>query len=177
MTKALWIVLILFVVGNALFVLPVHLSSDKVTTSYSINYKKDSGLIRAVFPDSPLCTQLTLPSGYDVLYNSLAPHNAAAKKSCMHINVTLTHNIGFMSLLFPFYKSTQFSSDIAFYSIITRGDTPGADSVALIGNMRVNGRLSVAGICSPLYVRTLAEKSLMELLKKEMAKVEADVGK
>jgi hypothetical protein len=176
MTKIAWIVLALFLAGNALFVLPVHLSKDTLTTSYTINYKKDSALIHTVFPDSIVCTEVILPNGYDALYKQLQPIAPAGKKPCMHVNVTLTHNVGFMSLLFPFYKTTHFTSDISFYSIITIGDTPGRDSVALIGNIRVNGNLSVAGICSPLYVRTLVEKSLMEVLKKEMIKVESGIN-
>ena len=177
MTKIAWTVLALFLVGNALFVLPVHLSKDTLTTSYIINYKKDSALIHAVFPDSLVCTEVTLPNSYETLYQQLPPTAAAGKKPCMHINVTLTHNVGFMSLLFPFYKTVRFNSDISFHSIITIGDMPGRDSVALIGNIRVNGNLSVAGICSPLYVRTLVEKSLMEVLKKEIINVEKDINR
>jgi hypothetical protein len=177
MIKALWIVLALFVIGNALFVLPVHFSNDKVVTSYRTTYKKDSALIRTIFPDSPLCLELSLPTGYDGLYKSLDKKTSPAGKPCMHVNATLTHNVGFMSLLFPFYKSTQFNSDISFYSIITIGDLPGRDSVALIGNIHVNGRLSVGGICSPLYVRTLVEKSLVDILKKEIDGVEVKINR
>jgi len=177
MIKALWIVLALFVIGNALFVLPFHFSSDKVVTTYTINYKKDSFLIHSVFPDSPHCLEITLPSGYNALYNTNAKKKSPTGKPCMHVNVTMTHNVGFMSLLFPFYKSTRFDSDISFYSIVTVGDLPGSDSVALIGNIHVNGLLSTGGICSPLYARTLVEKSLLDILKKEMDKVEVGIDR
>jgi hypothetical protein len=176
MTKALWIALALFVIGNALFVLPFHFSDDKVVTSYQTTYKKDSALIHAVFPDSPLCLELSLPTGYDGIYKSIDKKISPTGKQCMHVNATLTHNVGFMSLLFPFYKSTQFNSDISFYSIITIGDKPGSDSVALIGNIHVNGRLAVGGICSPLYARNLVEKSLMDILKKEMDGVQKKIN-
>lgn len=175
MIRALWVILALFVIGNALFVLPVHFSNDKVITNYYATYKKDSALIRTVFPDSPLCLELSLPTGYNTMYKSLETKKAAGK-NCMHVNVTLTHNVGFMSLLFPFYKSTQFDSDMSFYSIVSIGDAPGSDSVALVGNIHVNGRMSIGGVASPLYARNIVEQKLMEILKKEMDSVQARIN-
>ena len=74
----LWVLLALFLIGNAFFILPYHYSEDKVTSSYYINYKKDSALLRNVFPDTAIQLKLNMPPGYEILYRK--DSNAVKKK-------------------------------------------------------------------------------------------------
>jgi hypothetical protein len=172
----LWILLALFIIGDALFVLPYHFSTDSITTNYSINYKKDSSLIRNVFPDSGIQLKINLPHGYDTMYTD---SRKPARDSPYHlfVNVSVFHNLDFTALIFPFYKVTTFNSVIPFYSIIKASNAPDMDSTVLIGNIVINGKVNVLGICTPLYARTLVEKNLMSVLKKEMIRIEADINR
>jgi hypothetical protein len=174
----LWSLLALFLIGDAFFVLPYHFSNDAVTTNYYINYKKDSALLRNVFPDSGIQLKLNMPPGYETLYNG---NDAVTKKrdSPYHlfVNVSVFHNLDFMALSFPFYKITTFNGVIPFYSIIKASNAPDMDSTALIGNIVINGKIAVKGICTPLYARTLVEKNLASILKNEVSKIEADINR
>lgn len=178
MTKIIWIILLLFVVGNAFFVLPVHLSKEVLTTDYSANYKKDSDLLRAVFPDSAIHLQVNMPVEYEKLYlQTNTVDFRKGKQAYILVNVSISNNLDFASLLFPFYKVASYNSIIAFYSIIKVANAPERDSTVLIGNISVKGKLSVAGISTPLYVRTLVEKELVNVFKKEMSLVEQDINR
>lgn len=172
----LWSMLALFLIGDAFFVLPVHLSGDAVTTNYYINYKKDSQLLRNVFPDHPIRLKLNMPAGYETLYgNDDLKKNDSSYN--LLVNVSVFHNLDFTALAFPFYKLTSFNGVIPFYSIIKASNEPDRDSTALIGNIVINGKISVKGICSPLYARTLVEKNLVTVLKKEIARIETDINR
>ena len=178
MTKIIWIVLLLFVVGNAFFVLPVHFSKDVLTTDYSINYKKDSDLLRAVFPDSNIHLQVNMPAAYENFYKETNTTDfRTGKQSYILVNVSVSNNLDYASLLFPFYKAASYNSIIAFYSIIKVANAPERDSTVLIGNISIKGKLSVAGICTPIYVRGLVEKELVNVFKREMHLVEQDINK
>ncbi|MEP6747640.1 MAG: hypothetical protein ABJB86_07935 [Bacteroidota bacterium] len=174
----LWSLLGLFLIGDALFVLPYHLSSDSVTTNYYINYKKDSLLLRNVFPDSGVQLKLNMPPGYEALYNSI-DGGAGKRDSPNHlfVNISVFHNLDFMALSFPFFKVTSFNGVIPFYSIIKASNAPDMDSTVLVGNIVVNGKLSITGICSPVYARALVEKDLASILKKEMDKIQIDINR
>ena len=174
----LWVLLALFLIGNAFFILPYHYSEDKVTSSYYINYKKDSALLRNVFPDTAIQLKLNMPPGYEILYRK--DSNAVKKKYNpfhLFVNVSVFHNLDFTALSFPFYKLTSFNGAIPFYSIIKASNAPDMDSTALIGNIVINGKISVKGICTPEYARTLVEKHLAVILKKEMDKIEEDINR
>ncbi len=179
MKKFLWSIVVLFLIGDAFFVLPWHLSSDTITSNYYINYKKDSLLLRNVFPDSGIELKLNIPPGYEKMYEGI---DIGVKKndSLQHqlfVNASLFHNLDFTALAFPFYKVTSFNSVIPFYSIIKASNAPDMDSTALIGNIVIKGKVMVAGICTPQYVRTLVEKDLTGILKKEMNKIEVDINR
>ena len=174
----LWIFLALLLIGDALFVLPFHFSEDTITTNYTVNYKKDSGLLRNVFPDSAIRLRLNMPPMYEAIYRPIDSHvkNQGNPYSLL-VNVSLSHNLDFTALLFPFYKVTTFNSVIPFYSIIKASNAPDMDSTALIGIININGKLTVKGICTPVYARSLVEKELTAILKKEMNKVEMDINR
>jgi len=176
MKIVLWSLLALFLVGDAFFVLPVHLSGDTVTSRYDINYKKDSLLLRNVFANQPVRLQLNMPPAYQKLFGAESkrmPDSAAP----MLVNVSVFHNLDFTAVSFPFYKLTSFNGVIPFYSIIKASNEPDRDSTALVGNLVINGKLTVKGICSPLYARTLVEKELVAILKKEISKIEVDINR
>jgi hypothetical protein len=178
MKVILWSLLALFLIGDAFFILPYHFSSDTLTTSYYINYKKDSLLIRNVFPDSGIQLKLNMPPGYEILYKT---NDSAIRKrdSPYHlfVNVSVFHNLDYIALSFPFYKITSFNGVIPFYSIIRASNAPDMDSTALIGNIVINGKIIVKGICTPIYARTLVESKLTAILKKEVSKIEADINR
>lgn len=177
MKTILWSLLALFLIGDAFFVLPVHLSSDAVDAAYYINYKKDSVLLRNVFPDSGIALKLNMPPGYERMYENTSG-TGKHKDSLVHslfVNVSVFHNLDFTALAFPFYKVTTFNGVIPFYSIIKASNE--TDSTALIGNIVVNGKVTVKGICTPLYARTLVEKYLANILKNEMDKIGADINR
>lgn len=178
MVKFLWLLLILFVLGNAFFVLPVHFSKETFNNSYSANFKKDSDLLRAVFPDSNIHLQVNMPVEYRQFYtDSSGTSSKTGNKQFIVVNVSVSNNLDFASLLFPFYKLVNYNGIIAFYSIIRVDNAPDRDSTVLIGNIAVKGKLSVAGICTPLYVRSLVEKDLVNTFQKQMALVETDLNK
>jgi hypothetical protein len=178
MTKLIWIVLSLFVVGNAFFVLPFHFSTETLSTNYSVNYKKDSDLLHAVFPDSTIHLQANMPAEYEKMYKETGFIDfKTGRQSFILVNVSILHNLDFIALSFPFYKVSSFNGVVSFYSIIKIANIPGRDSTVLIGNITINGKLSVAGICSPLYARTLVEKEMVNVFKKEMNKVELDINR
>jgi len=174
----LWSVLALFLIGDALFVLPYHLSADKITSTYDVNYKKDSLLLRDIFRDSTIQVRLNMPPLYDAIYKSA---DSVAKRPerqyFIMVNVAVFHNLDFTALAFPFYKVTSFKGVIPFYSIIKASNMPGMDSTALVGNITINGKLSVAGISSPVYARSLVEKELVRILTTEMTKVEMNINR
>jgi hypothetical protein len=176
MKIVLWSLLALFLIGDAFFVLPMHLSGDRVTSHYYINYKKDSLLLKNVFPDRAIRLQLNMPAGYGNLY---AADNKKVNDSAAHllVNVSVFHNLDFTALSFPFYKLTAFNGVIPFYSIIKASNEPDRDSTALIGNIVINGKVAVKGICTPLYARTLVEKELVTILKGEIDKIETDINR
>jgi hypothetical protein len=172
----LWSLLALFLIGDAFFVLPYHFSDDALTTTYYINYKKDSLLLHNVFPDSGnIQLRLNMPPGYEAMYDSGMKKRDSPNH--LFVNVSVFHNLDFTALAFPFYKITTFNGVIPFYSIIKASNAPDMDSTALIGNIVVNGKIIVKGICTPLYARTLVEKNLASILKKEMGKIEAEINK
>lgn len=174
----LWVCLALILIGDAFFVLPGQFSQHSISTNYFINYKKDSALLKNVFPDSPVHLRLNMAPLYESIYR--ASDSSAALRgnpSLLFVNVSISHNIDFTALLFPFYKVTTFHSVIPFYSIIKASNFPDMDSTALIGNITINGKLTVKGICTPLYARSLVEKELVAILKKEMNKVELDINR
>jgi len=158
--------------------LPYHYSEDSVTTSYYINYKKDSALLRNVFPDSGIQLKLNMPPGYETLYrNNDSGMRKRDSPYHLFVNVSVFHNLDYMALSFPFYKITTFNGFIPFYSIIKASNAPDMDSTALIGNIVINGKIVVKGICTPIYARTLVEKNLASILKKEVSKIEADINR
>jgi len=174
----LWSLLALFLIGDALFVLPYHLSSDKITSTYDVNYKKDSLLLKNVFQDSSIQVRLNLPPLYEAIYKS--PDSIAKKPEkpfFILVNVSVLHNLDFTAVSFPFYKVTSFKGIIPFYSIIKASNAPGMDSTALVGNITINGKLSIKGICSPVYAKTMVEKELVRIFQKEMNKVELDINR
>jgi hypothetical protein len=174
----LWTCLALILIGDAFFVLPGQFSQHSISTNYFINYKKDSALLKNVFPDSPVYLRLNMAQLYEAIYrasDSSATH--PGNPSRLFVNVSISHNLDFTALLFPFYKVTTFHSVIPFYSIIKASNFPDMDSTALIGNITINGKLTVKGICTPLYARNLVEKELVSILKKEMNKVELDINR
>ena len=174
----LWSLLALFLIGDALFVLPFHISSDKITSTYDVNYKKDSLLLRDIFRDSIIQLRLNMPPLYDAIYKS---SDSIAKRPdrqyFIMVNVAVFHNLDFTALAFPFYKVTSFKGVIPFYSIIKASNMPGLDSTALVGNITINGKLTIAGISSPVYARSLVEKELVRILQKEMSKVEMNINR
>jgi len=174
----LWSLLALFLIGDALFVLPFHISSDKITSTYDVNYKKDSLLLRDIFRDSIIQLRLNMPPLYDAIYKS--PDSIAKRPDRQYfimVNVAVFHNLDFTALAFPFYKVTSFKGVIPFYSIIKASNMPGLDSTALVGNITINGKLTIAGIASPVYARSLVEKELVRILQKEMSKVEMNINR
>ncbi len=174
----LWICLALILIGDAFFVLPVNFSQHSISTNYFINYKKDSVLLKNVFPDSPVHLRLNMAPLYEAIYRATDSGNLQpGNPSRLFVNVSISHNLDFTALLFPFYKVTTFHSVIPFYSIIKASNFPDMDSTALIGNITINGKLTVKGICTPLYARTLVEKELVAILKKEMDKVALDINR
>ena len=178
MTKTVWIIFILFALGNAFFVPPLHLGNQKITTSNTIDYKKDSVLIRTVFPDSPICLKLNLESKY------LASRQKKDSMICaspnpipLLVNINVKHDVGFLSVLMPFYKSDNFNADITYRSILRIVDQPERDSLALNTHVAVKGNITLLGIYSPMYARSLVENELAMIVKKEMDKVKWDVNK
>jgi len=176
MKIVLWSLLALFLIGDAFFVLPIHLSGDRVTSHYYINYKKDSLLLKNVFPDRSIRLKLNMPAGYESLYSTNSKKQNDSSGMLL-VNVSVFHNLDFTALSFPFYKLTTFNGVIPFYSIIKASNEPDRDSTALVGNIVINGKVSVSGICTPLYARTLVEKDLVNILKNEMNKIEADINR
>ncbi len=178
MKIALWSILALFLIGDALFVLPFHISSDSITSKYEVNYKRDSLLISNVFSDSAIQLRLNMPPLYDTIYKST---DSLAKRpksdSYIMVNVAVFHNLDFTAVSFPFYKVTTFNSVIPFFSIIKASNAPDMDSTALVGNIIINGKLSIKGICSPVYAKGLLEKELVRILQKELYKIEADINR
>ncbi len=174
----LWICLALILIGDAFFVLPNQFSQHSISTNYFINYKKDSALLKNVFPDSPVHLRLNMAPLYEAIYRASDSSTArSGNPSLLFVNVSISHNLDFTALLFPFYKVTSFHSVIPFYSIIKASNFPDMDSTALIGNITINGKLTVKGICTPVYARNLVEKELVAILKKEMNKVELDINR
>jgi hypothetical protein len=177
MTKVTWMVLGLFLLGNALFVLPINLSSKKITTEYIVNYKKDSLLLQAAFPDTVIKLELNMPGKYHVWEAALNNMKAKADSHpVLHVNTFLLNDVGFTPLAFPFYKSVNFNAQIVFQSNIINVEDTEADSVALIGNIVVQGKLRVIGICNPLKAREMVEKELVSILSKEIGKIQTDIN-
>ncbi len=169
MKKILWIVVIVFLLGDGLFVLPWHLTSDNVSVAYYTNYKKDPQLLVSAFPDTTVALQLNMPAGYQRIYAAMGKKSGGeTDKHSIIVNVNFLHDLDFSALLFPFYKVTSFHSVIPFSSIIKAENAPGMDSTALIGNIIVTGKLSVTGICTPMYARSLVENKLTALVKQQM---------
>ena len=169
----------LFLIGDALFVLPYHISSDTITSTYDVNYKRDSVLLKNVFPDSSnIELRLNLPPLYEAIYKDSG--NTAKKQAqpaYILVNVAVFHNLDFTAVAFPFYKVTTFNSVIPFASIIKASNAPDMDSTALVGNITINGKLSIKGICSPVYAKGLVEKELVRILKKEFSKIETVINR
>lgn len=169
----------LFLIGDALFVLPYHISSDTITSTYDVNYKRDSLLLQNVFPDSSkIELRLNMPPLYDAIYkNSGSAVKKPEQSSYILVNVTVFHNLDFTAVAFPFYKVTTFNSVIPFVSIIKASNAPDMDSTALVGNITINGKLSIKGICSPVYAKSLVEKELVRIIKKEFSKIETVINR
>jgi hypothetical protein len=178
MTKAVWIIFILFALGNAFFALPFHVGSQKITTSNTENYKKDSVLIRTVFPDSPICLKLNLESKYlAILQKTDSMICASSNPIPLLVNINVKHDVDFLSVIFPFYKSDNFNAEISYRSILKIEDQPDRDSLALNSQVAVKGNITLLGIFTPMYARKLVENELAMIVKKEMEKVKWDVNK
>lgn len=177
MTKIIWIIFALFVIGNSFFVLPFHLTEDSVISNHATKYKKDSVFLREVFHDSIITLKLKLPPLYESLYYNATSTSISGKKSSLLVNVSFLDNLDFFSLIFPFYKTTNLKGEISFYSAIKAEGQPGRDSIALIGNITMQVRISVMGICTPQYARTLMEKEFVHILRKEMSNIEIDINR
>lgn len=175
MTKIIWIVLVLVLIGNSFFVLPFHFSEDSIANNHVINYKKDSILLHTIFADSGISLKLNMPSIYEAMYYRNNSPLFSENQRYLIVNVSFLDDLDFFSLMFPFYKSVNCKGEISFYSIIKSSEQP--DSTALIGNIKIFTKLSVKGICTPLYVRTLVEKQFVDILKIEMNKVEVDLNR
>lgn len=173
----LWSLLALFLIGNAVFVLPLHVTSDSVTTHYDINYRKDSSVLKRVFADKRIRLSLNLPTGYQAMYEAAQKKTANDSAALLLVNVSVFHNLDFTALSFPFFKLTSFNGVIPFYSIIKADNAPDMDSTVLVGNIVVNGKISIKGIASPTYARAVVEKELVAILKKEMDRIAADINR
>lgn len=174
MRKFIWIFLGLFVIGDAFFILPFHVSDDNIVTSYFTNYKKDSDLLHTVFSDTSVFhLQLNMPERFKAIYKH---KDSLPNRSPLLVNVSISHDLDFTAVSFPFYKRTNFNAIITFSNIIKVSNIAERDSTALIGNIVINGRLNIKGICTPLYARTLVEKELVNILTKEMNKIEEDIN-
>jgi len=174
----LWSAFALFLIGDALFVLPYHFSNDSITSSYDVNYKRDSSLLANVFPDGNIQLRLNMPPLYENIYNSSDSLSKRPKSpSYILVNVGVFHNLDFTAVAFPFYKVTRFNSVIPFYSIIKASNAPDMDSSALVGNIVISGKLSIKGICSPVYAKGLVEKELVRILQKEMNRIETNINR
>ncbi len=177
MTKLTWTVLGLFLLGNAFFVLPLQISRDTVTTKYSVNYKKDTPLLQTAFADTIIRLELNMAGKYLRWYQDLNKGNPGSKRHpLLHINVAISHDLGFTPLAFPFYKSANFDAQMAYQSVIINSEQIGVDSVALIGNIIVRGKLRILGICTPLHAKELVEKELVRILNNEMNKLQQDIN-
>ena len=106
MKIVLWSILALFLIGDALFVLPYHISSDSITSTYDVNYKRDSLLLKNVFPDSNnIQLKLNLPPLYANIYKS--PDSIAKRPespSYILVNVAVLHNLDLQQFLFLFIR-------------------------------------------------------------------------
>ncbi|MEO5682720.1 MAG: hypothetical protein ABIQ88_08760 [Chitinophagaceae bacterium] len=174
----LWSILVLLLIGDAFFVIPYHFSKDTVITNYAVHYKKDSLLLKNVFPDSAIQLNVNMPPLYEMIFKAgVSTVKKADNPSRLFVNVSISHNLDFTALSVPFYKVTTFNGIIPFYSIIKASNIPDMDSTALVGHISINGKLLVKGICTPLYARTLVEKELVAILKREMNKVELDINR
>lgn len=119
-----------------------------------------------------------MPPLYDAIYkNSGGTAKKPEQSSYILVNVTVFHNLDFTAVAFPFYKVTTFNSVIPFASIIKASNAPDMDSTALVGNIIIKGKLSIKGICSPVYAKGLVEKELVRILKKELSKIETDINR
>jgi hypothetical protein len=177
MTRMTWTVLGLFLLGNAFFVLPVHITSNNTTTSYTVNYKKDTPLFQTAFPDTTIRLELNMPGNYYAVYQELNKKKTGHDQHPhLNVNVYISHDLGFTPLAFPFYKSANFNAQVAYQGTIINSEQQGIDSVALIGNMIVLGKLRITGICTPLYAKKVVEKELARILQKEMTKLEQDIN-
>jgi hypothetical protein len=177
MTKLTWTVLGLFLLGNAFFVLPVHISRDTVSTEYSVNYKKDTPLLQTAFADTVIRLELNMAGKYLRWYQDLNKGKPGPQQHpILHMNVAISHDLGFTPLAFPFYKSANFDAQMAYQSVIINSEQRGVDSVALIGNIIVRGKLRVLGICTPLHAKELVEKELVRILHKEVYLLQQDVN-
>ncbi len=177
MTKLTWVVLTLFLLGNAFFVLPVHISRDNISTQYSVNYKKDTPLLQTAFADTSIRLELNMAGRYLTWYQDLNKKiPGSPQHPLLHINVAVSHDLGFTPLAFPFYKSANFDAQMAYQSVIINSEQIGVDSVALIGNIIVRGKLRILGICTPLHAKELVERELVRILNNEMNKLEQDIN-
>ncbi len=176
MKTVLWIIVILFLAGNAFFILPVHLTSGGVTSSYYINYKKDTALLHEVFQDNKVTLRLNMPPGYAKMTPAASGVKGDSTGQSVFVNMPIYHNLDFTTLLFPFLKVTSFDGVIPFYSIIRTSADNSADSTALVGNIVVNGKVKLAGFCTPMYVRSLVEKELVSIVTAEMARIEKGIN-
>lgn len=171
-----WSLLLLFLAGNAFFVLPWHWSADQVKTNVSVYYKKDDALLKAVFLDSPVAVRPNLAPAYEYLYQtSQAAGPSLHAQRFLFVNLPVSHDLDFTAIVFPFYKVASFNGVVPFYSVIKTG-VQGMDSVALVGNITVNGKLTVKGICTPVYARSLVEKEIIRVVKTEMGNIEKSLN-
>lgn len=171
-----WGLLLLFAAGNAFFVLPWHWSSDNIRSTVSCYYKKDDALLKAVFLDSPVAIRPNLAPAYDYLYQkSTATGPTLHAQRFLFVNLPVSHDLDFTAIVFPFYKVASFNGVVPFYSVIKTG-VQSLDSVALVGNITVTGKLTVKGICTPLYARSLVEKEIIRAVKSQMADIEKSLN-
>jgi len=174
----LWSIVALFLIGNALFVLPIHISSDSITSNYTVNYKRDSLLLHNIFSDSTIQLKLNLPPLYQGIYDNTDSFKSKINSSSyILVNTAVLHNLDFTAVAFPFYKVTTFNSIIPFFSIIKASNAPDMDSTVLVGNIIINGKLSVKGISSPVYAKGLLEKELVRILGKELRTIETTINR
>ena len=116
MRKFIWIFLGLFVIGDAFFILPFHVSDDNIVTSYFTNYKKDYDLLHTVFSDTSVFhLQLNMPERFKAIYKH---KDSLPNRSSLLVNVSISHDLDFTAVSFPFYKRTNFNAIITFYNIV-----------------------------------------------------------
>lgn len=178
-TKIIIGLFILFALGNAFFVVPVHWYSASVKISKVSNASYNTeGLKKTVLRDSFYLVPEISPR-YKTLYSQLyPPHAKPAGDSIFPITVKvfIVHDVEFTALATPFYKVSDFNAQLMFNSEQEYNTRPSGNSPVLVSNMMILGKCSIAGICSPPEARKVIEKKLLELVKQQLDLMEKDIN-